>query len=133
MDINPEIEINPFKLEKDNLLAYSYNLKNILYINKSKQKYSAIFTFSENESKNNFSFGSTRNSQNYKRVNLIHKANEVYLIEFVANKERSSSSSENYLEKNYILEKEQLNPTLTYLAGKNNRINFLHKLYLSDM
>ena len=72
---------------------------------------------------NNFSFGSTRNSQNYKRVNLIHKANEVYLIEFVANKERSSSRSENYLEKNYILEKEQLNPTLTYLAGKNNRIN----------
>ena len=128
LDINPEIEINPFKLEKDNLLAYSYNLKNILYINKSKQKYSAIFTFSENESKNNFSFGSTRNSQNYKRVNLIHKANEVYLIEFVANKERSSSSSENYLEKNYILEKEQLNPTITYLAGKNNRINFLYKL-----
>ena len=127
LNLNSNIDINPFQINKDELLAYNYSIKNILYLNKGKQKHSVIFTYSENESKNNFTFGSTRNAQNFKRLNIIHKAKEVYLFELMANKENKSSWSENYLEKNYLLEKEQINPKLTYLAGKNNRINFLYQ------
>ena len=43
LDINPEIELNPFSVNESNLLAYNYALKNIIYLNKSKQKYSIIY------------------------------------------------------------------------------------------
>ena len=127
LDVNPEIDINPFEIDKENLLAYNYNIKNVFYLNKAKQRHSLIFTYSNSEVKNNFSFGSTKNSINFKRLNIIHKIGDVYLFELIANRRNKSNWSENYLDKNYILNEEEINPKLTYLAGENNRINFIYK------
>ena len=127
LDTNPEIDINPFQIDKENLLAYNYNIKNVFYLNKAKQRYSLIFTYSNSEVKNNFSFGSTKNSINFKRLNIIHKIGDIYLFEFIANRGNKSNWSENYVDKNYILIEEEINPKLTYLAGENNRINFIYK------
>ena len=99
----------------------------MFYLNKAKQRHSLIFTYSNSEVKNNFSFGSTKNSINFKRLNIIHKIGDIYLFEFIANRGNKSNWSENYVDKNYILIEEEINPKLTYLAGENNRINFIYK------
>ena len=132
LDLNPKIEINPFVIDENSLLAYNYSLKNVFYINRSKQNFSLAFTFLENKSKNNFSFGSTKSSSTMRKLNLIHKIDETYLIEVIGNNQKKSNWSENFQDKNYEIEDYNINPKLTYLSGKNNRINFIYKLSRID-
>lgn len=127
LEINPKIEINPFKIDEENLLAFNYNMKNVFYINKAKQRHSLILTYSKSEAKNNFSFGSTKSSLDFKRIKIIHKIDNIYLFELIGDRETKSSWSENYNEKNYILNTEKISPKFTYLAGEFNRINFTYK------
>ncbi len=128
LDINPEIEINPFEIDESSLLGYNYTLKNIFYLNKSQQRYSIVFTYAENKSKNSFSFGSTKNSSIIKKLNFIHKIEDLYLLEIIGNKIKKYSWSENFDNKNYRLDEYNLNPSITYLASDNNRINFFYKI-----
>ena len=128
LDINPSIDINPFKIDENSLLAYNYSLKNVFYFNKSKQKFSLAFTFLENKSKNNFSFGSTKSSRLIKKINFIHKIDELYLVEITGNNQKKTNWSENFQDKNYNINDYSLYPKLTYLSGENNRINFIYKL-----
>ena len=128
LNLNPEIELNPFEIDENSLLAYNYSLKNVFYFNKAQQKYSLIFTYLENKSKNNFSFGSTRNSNRLKKINLIHKINDLYLFEVIGNDQIKTNWSENFQDKNYDIKDYSINPKLTYFSGENNRINFIYKL-----
>tara|TARA_B100001250_G_scaffold91765_1_gene76362 strand:+ start:33 stop:1517 length:1485 start_codon:yes stop_codon:yes gene_type:complete len=128
LDINPKIELNPFQIDENSLLAFNYSLKNIFYLNKAQQRYSLVFTYAENKSKNDFSFGSTKISNNTKKINLIHKLSELYLLEIIGNKNKKSSWSENLDDKNYNLDEYNLNPKFTYLMVDNNRINFIYKI-----
>jgi hypothetical protein len=120
--------LNPFKIDDNSLLAYNYSLKNVFYFNKVQQKYSLIFTYLENKSKTNFSFGSTKNSNIIKKLNFVHKINDLYLIEIIVNDQKKTNWSENFQDKNYNINDYSINPNLTYFSGENNRINFLYKL-----
>lgn len=131
LDINPEIEINPFQIDENGLLAYNYSLKNVFYFNKAKQNYSFVFTYSDNRSKNDFSFGSTRNSNNLKKLNFIHQLDDLFLFEIMGNKNKKSSWSENYEDKNFKLDEYTISPKLTYLTAENNRIDFKYKTFSS--
>ena len=73
LDLNPNIELNPFRFDENSLLAYNYSLKNVFYINRYKQNYSLAFSFLENKSKSNFSFGSTKSSSKVKKLNFIYR------------------------------------------------------------
>ena len=128
LDINPEIELNPFKIDDNSLLAYNYSLKNVFYFNKVQQKYSLIFTYLENKSKTNFSFGSSKNSNIIKKLNFVHKINDLYLIEIIVDDQIKTNWSENFQDKNYNIKDYSINPNLTYFSGENNRINFIYKL-----
>ena len=128
LDINPEIEINPFTIDENSLLAYNYSLKNVFYFNRSKQKFSLAFTFLENKSKNNFSFGSTKSSSLIKKINFVHKIGDLYLMELIGNRQKKTNWSENFQDKNYNISDYSINPKLTYYSGENNRINFIYKL-----
>ena len=127
LDINPNIELIPFRIDENSLLAYNYSLKNVFYFNKAEQKYSLSYTFLENKSKNNFSFGSTRGSLLINKINFSHKIGDLYLIEIVSNNQNKSNWSENFQDKNYEIEDYSINPKLTYFSGENNRINFFYK------
>jgi len=131
LDINPEIEINPFQIDENGLLAYNYSLKNVFYFNKAKQNYSFVFTYSDNKSKNDFSFGSTRNSNYLKKLNFIHQLDDLFLFEIMGNKNKKSSWSENYEDKNFKLDEYTISPKLTYLTAENNRIDFKYKTFSS--
>ena len=128
LNLNPEIELNPFEIDENSLLAYNYSLKNVFYFNRAQQKYSLIFTYLENKSKNNFSFGSTRNSNTQKKINFIHKISDLYVFEVIGNDQVKTNWSENFQDKNYDIKDYSINPKLTYFSGENNRINFIYKL-----
>ena len=120
LDINPEIEINPFTIDENSLLAYNYSLKNVFYFNRSKQKFSLAFTFLENKSKNNFSFGSTRSSSLIKKINFVHKIGDLYLIEVIGNRQKKTNWSENFQDKNYNISDYSINPKLIYYSGESH-------------
>ena len=128
LDLNPNIELNPFRFDENSLLAYNYSLKNVFYINRYKQNFSLAFSYLENKSKNNFSFGSTKSSSKVKKLNFIHKIDNLFLMEIIGNKKNQSNWSENFQDKNYQITDYSINPTLTYFSGENNRINFIYKL-----
>ena len=128
LDLNRNIELNPFRFDENSLLAYNYSLKNVFYINRYKQNYSLAFSFLENKSKSNFSFGSTKSSSKVKKLNLIHKIDNLFLMEIIGNKKNQSNWSENFQDKNYQITDYSINPTLTYFSGENNRIDFIYKL-----
>ena len=91
LDINPNIELIPFRIDENSLLAYNYSLKNVFYFNKAEQKYSLSYTFLENKSKNNFSFGSTKGSLLINKINFSHKIGDLYLIEIISNNQNKSN------------------------------------------
>ena len=122
LDVNPKIELNPFTIDENSLLAYNYSLKNIFYLNKAKEKFSFMFTYAENKSKNDYSFGSTKISNQLRKLNFLHKLNNLFLYEFVADEQKTSNWSENFSDKNYMLNEYNINPKLTYLSADNNRI-----------
>ncbi len=128
LDVNPKIELNPFTIDENSLLAYNYSLKNIFYLNKAKEKFSFMFTYAENKSKNDYSFGSTKISNQLRKLNFLHKLNNLFLYEFVADEQKTSNWSENFSDKNYMLNEYNINPKLTYLSADNNRINFTYNL-----
>ena len=100
----------------------------MFYINRNKQNFSLAFSYLENKSKNNFSFGSTKSSSKVKKLNFIHKIDNLFLMEIIGNKKNQSNWSENFQDKNYQITDYSINPTLTYFSGENNRINFIYKL-----
>ena len=54
----------------------------MFYFNRSKQKFSLAFTFLENKSKNNFSFGSTKSSSLIKKINFTHPNSNLDTFKF---------------------------------------------------
>ena len=54
--------------------------------------------------------------------------NNLFLYEFVADEQKTSNWSENFSDKNYMLNEYNINPKLTYLSADNNRINFTYNL-----
>ena len=122
-------DLNPFK--DANTLGLNLNLRNTLFFNRGKQRYTTSYTYLANTTRNLIALGLQTNELKSHQLNFLHKVKEQYVLNFNSEIGTNSSNSENFEQRNYRLNTFSFNPEISYLFSDNSRVsafyNFVEK------
>ncbi len=121
---NNSYNLNPFDIQDP--LALSLNLKNNLYFNRGKQHYSMIYTYLDTRSTAAFSFGDQENNLKSHQLQFIHKIGRFWLIDVTGSTSKNQSASTSFGNRNFLIQRETLNPKLAYIYSKNSRFELFY-------
>ncbi len=119
--------LNPFKNDDENQLALQLNFRNLLIYNRGKQRYTTSYTYLNNKSRNELSFGFIENNLESHQIRFLHKFAISWLIDFQSIFENTESISENFLSKNFNIDDYTINPKLSYLLNDNTRFDVFYQ------
>jgi len=119
---------NPFDDdESENVLGLNQSLRNALFFNRGKQKYTTSYTYLNAKSKNLLSIGSQENINTSHQLQFTHKIGEFWLTDLISSSGKTQSISENFLNKNFEINLFSVAPTLSYLFNRNSRFSVFYK------
>ncbi len=122
-----EFNLNPFVTEEDELLALSQSIRNVLFFNRGKQRYTTSYTFLSNRNRTVLSIGFQENKLKSHQLNFNHKFAESWLFNFQNSLGTNESLSENYASRNYEIEELRCHPKLSYLFNENARFDVFYQ------
>ncbi|TYA70124.1 hypothetical protein [Seonamhaeicola marinus] len=125
-------DLNPFKSDDDNQLGLQLNLRNVLFFNRGKQKYTTSYTYLSNKTRNTLSVGFVENSLKSHQLNFNHKLSDNWLVTLLSAIEDNESISENFASKNYNFEETRFNPKLSYLFNDNSSFDVFYQFAQKD-
>jgi hypothetical protein len=120
-------ELNPFVIG-DDVLTLNMNVKNSLFYNRGKQKYSTTYTYLKSRNKTAFSIGDQDNNIRSHQLLFSHKIGKFWLMDIKGSISENKSESINFSNRNYILENYELNPKLSFLYSNNSRLEVVYRL-----
>ena len=118
-------DLNPFVIGKD-VLALNMNVKNSLFYNRGKQKYSTTYTYLKTRNKTAFSVGDQENNLRSHQLLFSHKIGKYWLMDLKGALSENKSESVNFPTRNYLLENYEVNPKLSYLYSNNSRFELFY-------
>ncbi|MET2985405.1 hypothetical protein [Aureibaculum conchae] len=124
-------ELNPFNIN-DDVLSLTLNLKNSLFFNRGKQKYSTTYTYINTKNKNAFSIGDQEQNSQSHQLLFNHKFGKFWLFDFKTALTENKSASERFTSRNYTLDNVEVNPKISYLYSKNSRLEVLYHFKNKD-
>lgn len=125
---NDNFNFNPFDTDEgENLLGLNQSLRNTLFFNRGKQKYTTSYTFLNAKAKNLLSVGSQENINSSHQLQFTHKIGKFWLTDFITTSAITESISENFVNKNFKITSFRLNPTLSYLFNRNSRFSVFYQ------
>ncbi|MDN3491861.1 hypothetical protein [Winogradskyella bathintestinalis] len=124
--------LNPFEALKDDLdiedfVSINYSIRNILFFNRGKQRYTTSYTFLTNKSRNLLSTGLQQNKTNSHQLNFNHKFNVNWLVNSLASLGKDDSKSQNFSNRNYTIDNYQFKPKLSYLFSENAQFDVFYQ------
>ena len=124
-------ELNPFSID-DDVLSLTFNLKNSLFYNRGKQRYSTTYTYISTKNKNSFSIGDQEQALQSHQLLFNHKIGKFWLFDFKTALTENKSASERFTSRNYTLANTEVNPKISYLYSKNSRLEVLYHFKNKD-
>ena len=125
--IGNSFNFNPFNLDESNLVGLNYNLRNSFYFNKNLQNHSFTFTFGKNRNKQQFFIGSQENNIKLHQLDYAHKFKTFWLLEFMGKTSKNDLKTENFNNRNYTINTNEIQPKLSFSYNDNNRFTaFYH-------
>ena len=121
-------DINPFSINDDNQLALNLNLRNVLFFNRGKQRYTTSYTYLVNKTNNLLSIGSIENNLKSHQLAFNHKFETSWLLTLESSFNNRESVSENFVSKNFNIDAIRFNPKLSYLLNDNTRFDVFYQL-----
>lgn len=121
------LNLNPFGGSGDGVLGENTTFRNILFFNRSLQKFTTSYNFTQNTTKNLTLLGLQENSNVLHELKFIHKFQESWLLTMIQNLNSSESFSDQFENRNFDIEGFTLNPKLTYLLG-DKRFDVFYEL-----
>nr|WP_262906632.1 hypothetical protein [Tenacibaculum maritimum] len=118
--------LNPFDLDKNQLLGLQLNFRNSLYFNKSLQKHSFIYTYGNSQSKQQYGIGTQENNTCIHQLEFQHKFNSFWLLDAKASISENKLITENLINRNYLLNIKQIAPAITFLYSKEHRFSVFY-------
>lgn len=106
---------------EDKLLSSDQNLKNSLFFNRGIQKFSMVYTYLNARKKTLYVFGDQDLTTDSHQFQFLHKLGRFWLIDIETGITKSSSESDSYANRNYLLDQTSLRPKMSYLLNKNTR------------
>ena len=124
--------LNPFEALKDDLdiedyVSLNYSIRNVLFFNRGKQRYTTSYTFLTNKSRNLLSTGLQQNKTNSHQLNFNHKFDVNWLINTLASLGKDDSKSQNFTNRNYTIKERQFKPKLSYLFSENAQFDVFYQ------
>jgi len=119
--------LNPFNSDEGNELALNNSIRNVLFYNRGKQRYTTSYTFLSNTSRNLLSVGSQENKSSNHQFNFNHKFTESWLVNALASFGKDESISENFTNRNFEIEEQQFQPKLSYLFNENAQFDVFYQ------
>ncbi|WP_340154330.1 hypothetical protein [uncultured Winogradskyella sp.] len=124
--------LNPFEALKDDLdtddfVSLNYSVRNVLFLNRGKQRYTTSYTYLNNKSRNLLSIGFQQNKTSSHQVNFNHKFNTNWLLNTLGSLGKDDSKSENYTNRNYTIDNYQFKPKLSYLFSENAQFDIFYQ------
>jgi hypothetical protein len=125
-------DLNPFADGNDNQLALNKSVRNVLFFNRGKQRYTTSYTFLTNTTRTLFSIGFKESKLKSHQVNFNHKFAKSWLLNLKSNLDKNESLSENFSSRNFIIDEIRLSPKLSYLFNENARFDIFYQYTTKD-
>jgi hypothetical protein len=119
--------LNPFKDDEENQLALNNSVRNVLFYNRGKQRYTTSYTFLTNTSRSLLSIGSQENKLTNHQLNFNHKFAANWLANALASFGKEESLSENFTNRNFEIDETRFQPKLSYLFSENARFDVFYQ------
>ncbi|WP_400076290.1 hypothetical protein [Winogradskyella sp. R77965] len=119
--------LNPFKDDEENQLALNNSVRNVLFYNRGKQRYTASYTFLTNTSRNLLSIGFQENILTNHQFNFNHKFATNWLANALVSLGSDESTSENFANRNYNIDETRFQPKLSYLFNENAQFDVFYQ------
>lgn len=125
-------DLNPFADTDENQLALNKSVRNVLFFNRGKQRFTTSYTFLSNTSKTLLSIGFQENSLKSHQLNFNHKFATSWLVNLKTSLEEKESLSENFSSRNYMIDEVRLQPKISYLFNENARFDLFYQYTSKD-
>lgn len=124
--------LNPFKDNEENQLALNNSVRNVLFYNRGKQRYTTSYTFLTNTSRNLLSIGFQENKLTNHQFNFNHKFTTSWLVNVKGSFGTDESLSENFTNRNYNIDEVRFQPKLSYLFNENAQFDVFYQYSTKD-
>ncbi|WP_411893200.1 hypothetical protein [Winogradskyella sp. A2] len=119
--------LNPFEEDEENELALNNSIRNVLFYNRGKQRYTTSYTILTNTSRNLLSIGFQENKLTNHQFNFNHKFATNWLINALGSFGTEESLSENFANRNFKIDEERFQPKLSYLFNENAQFDVFYQ------
>ncbi len=120
-----DFTINPFS-ESDNEIGLNLSLRNSLFFNRGKQKYTTSYTYIATQTKTLLSTGLQENDLFNHQLNFIHKIKKTWLFNVTGDISTTRSMAENFPTRNFEIDQLQVKPQLSYLFNDRSRVSLIY-------
>src|SRR5690554_251627 len=122
-----DIAWNPLGSTGEELVAENSNIRNSIYFNRGKQKFSTIYSLINIQAKNLMNYGSLDNKITTHQLQFQHLLNKWWLAQLTTKLDKVESISDNYGAKNYLLNNVGIHPKISYLFSQNARLELFYE------
>ena len=119
--------LSPFNEDEENELALNNSIRNVLFYNRGKQRYTTSYTFLTNTSRNLLSIGFQENKLTNHQINFNHKFATNWLINAQGSFGTEESLSENFANRNFNIDEERFQPKFSYLFNENAQFDVFYQ------
>ncbi|NRA91185.1 MAG: hypothetical protein HRU26_00620 [Psychroserpens sp.] len=124
--------LNPFSNDTDRELALNKSIRNVLFYNRGKQRYTTSYTYLNNTLRSVLSVGIQENNIESHQLQFNHKFATSWLFNFESGFETNESSNENFVTRNFKLEQVRFEPKLSYIFNENARFDVFYQYVTKD-
>ncbi len=124
--------LNPFSSNEDDELALNKSIRNVLFYNRGKQRYTTSYTYLNNTLRTVLSVGFQENRLESHQLQFNHKFAKSWLFNFESSFETNESINENFVTRNFNLEEVRFEPKLSYIFNENARFDIFYQYATKD-
>ncbi|MGJ8743049.1 hypothetical protein [Polaribacter sp.] len=126
--IGNSFNFNPFKVDDNKTIALNFSFRNSLYFNKNLQKYSTTYTYGSLQSKQQYFIGNQENNTKLHQIDFAHKFKTFWLFDFMGKTSNNNLETENFTNRNYQINTNEVQPKISFLYNDNNRFTAFYHL-----
>jgi hypothetical protein len=119
-------DFNPFDTKNPTVIGLHQTVKNSFFFRRGLQNYSTSYIYSKTRSKTNLGIGFQENQNLVRQVSFQHKIGDFWLVDINVNQKETKSDSENYKDRVYKINSQEVNPKLIYSFSINSNFSFTY-------
>lgn len=124
--------LNPFNTDADNQLALNNSIRNVLFYNRGKQRYTTSYTYLNNTNRTVLSIGFQESRLSSHQLQFNHLVDKSWLINLESSLDKNESENENFASRNFELDELRLQPKLSYIFNENARFDIFYQYTIKN-